>query len=53
MAITNLTLQQDADVIRRARIEAARRRAHELMADATKRGGRSWTRDELYDRWPG
>ena len=79
MAKANLTLQLDADVIRRARIEAARRgtsvsalvarelgqlvdrseryeearrRALELMADATNRGGRTWTRDELYDRWP-
>lgn len=77
MAKANLTLQLEADVIRRARIEAARRgtsvsalvarelsdlvdrseryeaarrRALELMAHATKRGGRSWTRDELYDR---
>lgn len=79
MAKANLTLQLDEDVIRRAKIEAARRgtsvsalvarelgdlvdrteryeearrRAIELMAGATKRGTRSWTRDELYDRWP-
>jgi hypothetical protein len=26
----------------------ARRRAQELLAEAIPRGGRSWTRDELY-----
>jgi hypothetical protein len=30
------------------RYEAAQRRAEELMARATKRGSRSWTRDDLY-----
>lgn len=75
MAKTNLTLQLEEDVIRRARIvaakrgtsvsalvareladlaaqddryEDARRRAVELMAKAKPRGGRRWTRDELY-----
>jgi len=75
MAKTNLTIQLDSEVIRRARImaakrgtsvsamvareldglvaaeeryEAARRSASELMAEATPRGGRSWTRDDLY-----
>ncbi len=75
MAKANLTLQLDADVIRRARILAARRgtsvsalvareldavvaqearyddarqRALDLMAVAKPRGGRSWTRDDLY-----
>lgn len=77
MAKANLTLQLDRDVIRRARIVAAKRgtsvsalvareldalvegderyeeasrRAMELMARATPRGGRSWRRDELHDR---
>ena len=77
MAKANLTLQLDVDVIRRARIVAAKRgtsvsalvareldslverdaryeeasrRAKELMARATPRGGRSWRRDELHDR---
>jgi hypothetical protein len=77
MTKVNLTLQLDADVIRRARIVAAKRgtsvsamvareldglverdaryeeasrRAMELMARATPRGGRSWRRDELHDR---
>jgi hypothetical protein len=77
MAKVNLTLQLDADVIRRARIVAAKRgtsvsglvareldglverdaryeeasrRAQELMARATRRGGRSWRRDDLHDR---
>lgn len=76
MSKTNLTLQLDEDVIRRARVVAAKRgtsvsalvarelaeladqddryeqmhqRAVELMATATPRGGRTWTRDELYD----
>ena len=75
MAKTNLTLQLDADVIRRARVvaakrgtsvsalvaqelnhvvaqderyEQARRRAVELMAKAKPRGGRIWTRDDVY-----
>jgi hypothetical protein len=75
MAKSNLTLQLDADVIRRARVlaarqgtslsalvarelgalverearyEDARQRAVDLMAAATSRGGRSWTRDDLY-----
>lgn len=77
MTRTNLTLQLDADVIRRARIvaakcgtsvsalaaqrltelvdederfEQARARAEAILAKAVPRGGRSWTRDELYDR---
>lgn len=75
MARTNLTLQLDEDVIRRARLVAAKRgtsvsalvareiadlaaqddryeqahqRAQELMAKAKPRGGRRWTRDEIY-----
>lgn len=75
MSKTNLTLQLDADVVRRARIVAAKRgtsvsalvareldalvarderyeeaqgRALELVAHPSPRGGRSWTRDELY-----
>lgn len=75
MAKTNLTVQLDADVIRRARIVAAKRgtsvsalvareldelvaregryedarqRALELMAAAKPRGGRTWTRDDIY-----
>jgi hypothetical protein len=75
MGKTNLTIQLDEDVIRRARVvaarrgtsvsalvarqladlaaederyESARRRAIELMEQATPHGGRSWTRDELY-----
>jgi len=77
VAKTNLTLQLDAEVIRRARMvaikqgtsvsalvareldalvdrdaryEEARKRAEELLAAATARGGRSWRRDELHDR---
>jgi hypothetical protein len=77
MAKTNLTLQLDEDVIRRAKVMAAKRgtsvsalvareldglverdarheeasrRATEIMARATSRGGRSWRRDELHDR---
>jgi plasmid stability protein len=75
MAKTNLTLQLDEDVIRRARVVAAKRgtsvsalvaheltelvaqdtryeqarlRAEELMAKAKPRGGRTWTRDDIY-----
>ena len=75
MAKTNLTLQVDSEVIRRARVvaarrgtsvsalvaheldalvarderyEEARRRAIDLMTKAKRRGGRSWTRDEIY-----
>jgi hypothetical protein len=75
MAKTNLTLQLDAEVIRRARIVAAKRgtsvsalvarelielaeredryelareRAEALMAGAKPRGGRRWTRDDIY-----
>ncbi len=75
MAKSNLTLQLDAEVIRRARVlaarqgtsvsalvareldalvgrearyEDARQRAIELMAAARSRGGRTWTRDDLY-----
>lgn len=77
MAKANLTLQLDEDVIRRARVVAAKRgtsvsalvareldelvdqdaryedawrRARELLAGATARGGRSWRRDELHER---
>jgi hypothetical protein len=35
-------------VAREARYEQARQRAIELMESARPRGGRSWTRDELY-----
>jgi hypothetical protein len=72
---SNLTLQLDAEVIRRAKVVAARRgtsvsalvarelndlvaredryeearqRAIELMKSAKRRGGRSWTRDDIY-----
>ena len=72
---TNLTVQLDDDVIRRAKVvaakrgtsvsalvalqlmelvadderyEAAHQRAIELMDQPTARGGRGWTRDDLY-----
>jgi hypothetical protein len=75
MTKTNLTLQLDSEVIRRARVvaakrgtsvsalvarelieladredryERARQRAEALMAAAKPRGGRRWTRDEVY-----
>lgn len=75
MAKANLTLQLDVDVIRRARVVAAKRgtsvsalvareldelvaredryeqardQAIELMAAAKARGGRTWTRDDIY-----
>ncbi len=75
MSKTNLTLQLETDLIRRARVvaakrgtsvsalvareltalvaredrhEDARRRAVELMATAKPRGGRAWTRDDIY-----
>ncbi len=75
MAKTNLTIQLDEQVIRRARVvaakrgtsvsalvarelddlveredryEEARQRAIELMAAATPRGARGWTRDDIY-----
>lgn len=75
MAKRNLTIQLDEDVVRRARVvaakrgtsvsglvsrqlqqlasederyEAARRRAIELMRQASEHGGRNWTRDDLY-----
>jgi hypothetical protein len=75
MSKTNLTIQLDRDVIRRARIVAAKRgtsvsalvarelddlvtredryeqariRAMELMEAAKPRGGRAWTRADLY-----
>jgi len=77
MAKANLTLQLDEEVIRRARILAAKRgtsvsamvarelgelvdrdaryedawrRAKQLLAGATGRGGRSWQRDDLHER---
>lgn len=33
-----------------ARYENAWRRARKAMGDASPRGGRTWTRDELYER---
>lgn len=75
MTKTNLTVQLDEDVIRRARVvaakrgtsvsalvarelaeladredryEAAHRRVTELMERAGERGGRGWTRDDIY-----
>ena len=75
MAKTNLTLQLDDEVIRRARVVAAKRgtsvsalvarelielaeredryelareRAEALMARAKPRGGRRWTREDIY-----
>jgi hypothetical protein len=75
LAKSNLTLQLDEEVIRRARVVAAKRgtsvsalvarelaeladqderyeqaraRAEQLMARAKPRGGRTWTRDDLY-----
>ena len=77
MARRNLTLQLDEDMIRLAKIlaakrgtsvsglvaheleqlvaqdaryEEARRRAAEIMAESTPRGGRAWRRDELHER---
>lgn len=77
MGKTNLTLQLDEEVIRRAKVVAAKRgtsvsalvarklddlveqdarhedawqRADALMRGSTDRGGRSWQRDELYER---
>jgi hypothetical protein len=77
MARANLTLQMDAETIRRARIVAAKRgtsvsalaasqleelveeddrleraraRAEAILAQASGRGGRSWTRDDLHER---
>jgi hypothetical protein len=32
------------------RYDASWKRARKAMAEATPRGGRNWTRDELYDR---
>ena len=75
MTKANLTLQLDKEIIRRAKIvaakrgtsvsalvarqlaelaahderyEAARLRAGELMEQATERGPRNWTRDDIY-----
>jgi hypothetical protein len=75
MPKTNLTVQLDTDVVRKAKVlaarrgtsvsalvareldalvaqderyEEARRRALEVLARATPRGGRSWTRDDIY-----
>jgi predicted transcriptional regulator len=75
MTKAKLTIQLDSDVIRRARVVAAKRgtsvsalvareldqlvareeryedahrRALELIAEAKPRGGRSWTRDDIY-----
>ena len=75
MAKTNLTIQLDGAVVRRARIlaakrgtslsamvareldrlvareeryEEAHRRAIESMSAAEPRGGRTWTRDDIY-----
>jgi hypothetical protein len=77
MARRNVTLQLEEDIIRRAKVIAARRgtsvsglmaqeleelvardaryveagrRAREIMARSVPRGGRSWRRDDLYDR---
>jgi hypothetical protein len=77
MARANLTLQMDSEVIRRARIVAAKRgtsvsalaanrlqemvdeddrlelaraRAEAILAQASGRGGRNWTRDDLHER---
>jgi hypothetical protein len=77
MARRNLTLQLDEDVIRRAKVLAAKRgtsvsglvareleelvaqdaryeeawrRATEIMARSSSRGGRLWRRDELHER---
>jgi hypothetical protein len=77
MARRNLTLQLDEDMIRLAKIlaakrgtsvsglvareleqlvaqdaryEDARRRATEIMAESAPRGGRTWRRDDLYER---
>jgi hypothetical protein len=77
MARANLTLQMDSEVIRRARIVAAKRgtsvsalaasrlqamvdeddrielarmRAEAILAKASGRGGRGWTRDDLHER---
>lgn len=77
MAKRNLTVQLDEEVIRRAKVLAARRstsvstlvatelerlvadderyddgyrRAQRALAGAAPRGGRGWSRDDLYDR---
>jgi hypothetical protein len=40
----------EAMVDEHERYEAARRQAELHMAEASDHGGRTWTRDELYDR---
>lgn len=77
MTKRNLTVQLDEDVIRQAKVLAARRgtsvstlvaselerlvadddrydeahrRAQRALAGAVPRGGRRWSRDDLYDR---
>ncbi len=40
----------DALVNREDRYEAARQRAFDLLDRAKPRGGRTWRRDDLYDR---
>ena len=77
MAKSNLTIQLDQSVIRRAKVVAAKRgtsvsglvaqeltdlverderyelaraEAEALLQSAIPRGGRSWRRDEIYDR---
>jgi hypothetical protein len=50
-SISGLVAQELEELVARdARYEAARRRALEIMAASIPRGGRTWRRDELYER---
>ena len=40
----------EALVESQSRYEAARDRALEVLREGSRRGGRTWTRDDLYDR---
>lgn len=50
-SVSQLVSQQLAKIVTDAeRYEEAWNRARKTMAAASPRGGRHWTRDELYDR---
>jgi predicted transcriptional regulator len=51
-SVSRLVARQIEDLVEAdARYEAAWERARKAMGDAVSRGGRTWEREDLYDRW--
>lgn len=51
-SVSQLVARQIEDLVESdARYEAARERARKALGEVVPRGGRTWQREDLYDRW--